>query len=104
MSYSYEITPRPAELGGGWRLRLLDGTEEMGGGVFPIDQERTDPQQGIDWWNGLQEAERAWWLKQAVERGAVGTAAEAYLSYLLIEAHLDAEATAQEWIDSRPSE
>lgn len=35
MSYSYEIDPRPAELGGGWRLRLLADGEEMGGGVFP---------------------------------------------------------------------
>jgi hypothetical protein len=35
MNYSYEILPRPVELGGGWRLRLLDGSEEVGGGVFP---------------------------------------------------------------------
>jgi hypothetical protein len=31
----YEILPRPAELGGGWRLRLLEKGEEVGGGVFP---------------------------------------------------------------------
>lgn len=103
MKYSYEITPRPVELGGGWRLQLLEDSVEVGGGVFPIDQEQAAPQNGMDWWNGLQEKERAWWLEQAVERGAQGTAAEAYLSYLLIEAHLDAEATAQEWIDSRES-
>src|SRR5476651_2453454 len=24
MQFSYEITPRPVELGGGWRLRLLE--------------------------------------------------------------------------------
>jgi len=101
MKYSYEITLRPVDLGGGWRLRLLEGSEEMGGGVFPIDQERVTSQNGIDWWNDLQEKERAWWLEQAIERGAQGTATEAYLSYLLIEAHLDAEATAQEWIDSK---
>lgn len=35
MDYSYEITPRPAHLGGGWRLRLLENGEEVGGGVFP---------------------------------------------------------------------
>lgn len=35
MNYSYEILPRPVELGGGWRLRLLEGSEEIGGGVFP---------------------------------------------------------------------
>lgn len=33
--YSYEVNPRPPELGGGWRLRLLEDGEEMGGGVFP---------------------------------------------------------------------
>lgn len=35
MNYSYEINPRPVELGGGWRLRLLEGDVEVGGGVFP---------------------------------------------------------------------
>lgn len=34
--YGYEITPRPAELGGGWRLRLFEDGEEAGGGVFPL--------------------------------------------------------------------
>lgn len=34
--YSYEITPRPVALGGGWRLRLLENGEEVGGGVFPL--------------------------------------------------------------------
>ena len=35
MEFSYEITPRPDNLGGGWRLRLLEDGEEVGGGVFP---------------------------------------------------------------------
>ena len=35
MDHSYEINLRPVELGGGWRLRLLEGGEEVGGGVFP---------------------------------------------------------------------
>lgn len=35
VTYSYEITPRPIELGGGWRLRLLEDNVEVGGGVFP---------------------------------------------------------------------
>ena len=30
-----EIRPRPPELGGGWRLRLLANGDEVGGGVFP---------------------------------------------------------------------
>lgn len=37
MSFSYEITQRPVELGGGWRLRLLEDGVEVGGGVFPPD-------------------------------------------------------------------
>jgi hypothetical protein len=98
MKYSYTITPRPAELGGGWRLRLLEDGEEVGGGVFPVEQ---DEAAGMVWWNGLQERERAWWLERAVERGALGTAADGYLSYLLAEAHADAEDTACEWLDSR---
>ena len=35
MPFSYEITPRPVELGGGWRLRLMEDGVEVGGGVFP---------------------------------------------------------------------
>jgi hypothetical protein len=41
MQFSYEITPRLVELGGGWRLRLLEDSVEVGGGVFP-------PVEGID--------------------------------------------------------
>lgn len=40
-NYSYEINPRPADLGGGWQLRLLEDGEEIGGGVFP-------PAEGIE--------------------------------------------------------
>lgn len=28
MKYSYEINPHPAELGGGWRLRLIEDGHE----------------------------------------------------------------------------
>jgi hypothetical protein len=35
VEYSYEIAPRPVNLGGGWRLRLLEDGVEVGGGVFP---------------------------------------------------------------------
>ena len=34
--YGFTIEPRPAELGGGWFLRLLESGEEVGGGVFPL--------------------------------------------------------------------
>ena len=37
MLFSYEITLHPVELGGGWRLRLLEDGVEVGGGVFPPD-------------------------------------------------------------------
>ncbi len=51
---SYDITPRPAELGGGWRLRLLENGEDVGGGVYPPgDAERAA------YGDALQEGE-AW--------------------------------------------
>ena len=39
--FRYEIMPRPAALGGGWRLRLLERGEEVGGGVFPLSEYAT---------------------------------------------------------------
>lgn len=33
----YEVHPRPAELGGGWRLYLYEDDVDVGGGVFPAD-------------------------------------------------------------------
>lgn len=36
MEYTYDILPRPDHLGGGWRLRLLQDGEEVGGGIFPV--------------------------------------------------------------------
>ena len=41
IEYSYKIDPRPADLGGGWRLRLLESGEEVGGGVFPLSEYAT---------------------------------------------------------------
>lgn len=38
MKYSYEIKPRPAELGGGWKLTLFEDGQEVGGGVFPPEE------------------------------------------------------------------
>lgn len=34
MKHTYEVEPRPEILGGGWRVRLLEDSEEVGGGVF----------------------------------------------------------------------
>ena len=47
IGYSYEITPRLTELGGGWRLRLLKDGKEIGGGVFPVAP--ADPNRGMAW-------------------------------------------------------
>jgi len=95
MEYSYEITPRPAELGGGWRLRLLQDGEEMGGGVFPVGQ--SDPHQGMIWWNAMTDAERGHWLKVAHS----ARPADAYHAFLLVETYTDAEREAYAWLDSR---
>jgi len=34
-NYSYQIDPRSVEVGGGWRLLLLENGEEVGSGIFP---------------------------------------------------------------------
>jgi hypothetical protein len=45
--YAYSITSRPDALGGGWRLRLLDDGEEVGGGVFPPVEGLDDSQEAL---------------------------------------------------------
>ena len=89
------VTPRLAELGSGWRLRLLEEGVEVGGGVFPVAS--ADPHQGMTWWNAMAEAERGYWL------GVADSArpADAYHAFLLAEAHADAEGEAYAWLDSR---
>jgi hypothetical protein len=95
MSYSYEITPRPIELGGGSRLRLLESEKKMGSGVFPVDD--SDADAGMRWWNKCNEQERAHWLTMAVS----ARPADAYHAFMLAETYADAESTAYEWLDSR---
>lgn len=95
-TYTYEIDPRPDELGGGWNLRLLHDGIGVGGGVFPVV---VDEAAGIAWWNGLREEERDWHLQQCAP--ALPTAANAYRAHLLVEAYNDAEETAANWLDSR---
>jgi len=95
MKHSYEINPRPVELGGGWQLRLLENGEEVGGGVFPISQEES--QAGMYWWNDLSEKQRSYWLMMAVS--AVPAAARH--AYLLAEAYNDAKDEAESWIATR---
>ena len=88
---SYEITPRPANLGGGWKLTLREDGQEAGGGVFPVPEE--NPQVGMEWWNSLPVEERSYWLVRA----ASAMPAAAHHAYLLAEAYNDAVATGEDW-------
>lgn len=88
---SYEIVPRPADLGGGWKLTLLEDGQEAGGGVFPVSKE--DPQKGMTWWNSLPVEERSYWLVRA----ASAIPADAYHAYLLSVAYDDAVDTGEDW-------
>lgn len=54
MAYAYEILPRPDHLGSGWRLRLLENGEEVGGGVFPLSDDLAE--QGISREDALADA------------------------------------------------
>ena len=38
-SFSFEVSPRLEALGGGWSLKLYEGKDEMGGGVFAAGDE-----------------------------------------------------------------
>jgi hypothetical protein len=95
MNYSYEITPRSADLGGGWRLRLLENDEEVGGGVFPVAL--ADPHQGMTWWNAMTEDERSYWL----EMTGSARPADAYDAFLLADAYSEAQSQAYAWLDAR---
>jgi len=95
MKHSYEINPRPVELGGGWKLTLLQDDQEAGGGVFPVPLE--DPQAGMNWWNELAQEQRAHWLMMA----ASAMPAAARHAYLLAEAYNDAQDEAESWITTR---
>jgi hypothetical protein len=95
--YDYEIIPRAPELGGGWRLRLLEDGQEVGGGVFPVV---FDDSRIFGWWQGLDQAARTQWI----QRAAQPTSADAYLAYLTDEAWHDATQAAGEWLDSRPTQ
>lgn len=92
--YTYEVLPRTA---GGWRLRLLDDGEEVGGGAFPLPW--PDDQDGVDWWNAMTTEVRAHWL--AVAGSAVP--ADAWHAYQLAEAQGDAIEEGENWLSTRPA-
>lgn len=92
--HTFSITPRPDSIGGGWNLKLLEDGAEMGGGVFPVDV--SDPQKGIDWWNGIGEKERALWLDEAKS----ARPADAWQAWLKAEAYDEAHAEGLDWVDS----
>jgi hypothetical protein len=92
---SYEIVPCPAEMGGGWRLRLLENDNEVGGRVFPVDT--SIPALGVEWWNGVSQSERAYWTNAA----SSAVPADAWRACLLAEAYASAESEAYDWLDSR---
>ena len=48
---SFLVEPRPLDCGGGWKLTLYQGKEEMGGGVFPSGDDGYSEayQEEFDW-------------------------------------------------------
>ena len=56
--YTFEINPRPVELGGGWKLRLLEAGEEVGGGVFPASTDEAESREAF----AAAQAEANDWL------------------------------------------
>lgn len=58
MNRTYNIEPRPAELGGGWNLKLFDGPDEMGGGAFPPVETPDQPDFDEAYQDALDEGEQ----------------------------------------------
>lgn len=94
MKRTYEIQPRANNLGGGWKLTLLEDGEEAGGGAFPVPEE--NPETGMTWWNALTEERRAHWLMMA----ASAIPAAARRAYLLAEAYNNAMDEGEDWTSS----
>jgi len=56
MRYSYEIKKRPAGIGAGWQLSLLENGQEVGGGIFPPGDEAKDADEALQ--TAFEDAER----------------------------------------------
>lgn len=88
----FEIVPRPAVLGGGWKLILWEDGQEIGSGVFPLPKESSVI--GMNWWNSMTQQERGYWIT----RSASAVPADARRAYLLAEAYEDAREQGESWI------
>ncbi len=97
MEYTYEVLPRSAELGGGYRLQLFEDGVEVGGGVFPLAW-ADEPQNGLAMWDDMSVEFKAHWTAVA---GSM-VPADAWLVYLTQEALGDAVEEAEEWLATRP--
>ncbi|WP_081926181.1 hypothetical protein [Massilia sp. LC238] len=91
MKRSYEISPRPQDLGGGWNLKLYEDDQEAVGGVFPIPAD--GPHEGMFWRKSLSEEPRAHWLMMA----ASAMPAAARHAFLTSEAYNDALDEGESW-------
>jgi hypothetical protein len=89
----FEIVPRPAVLGTGWQLTLLEDGEVVGSGVFPIPEE--PPEAGMTWWNAMTHQQQSYWQMMAISALPL----DARRAYLLAEAYADAREEGKKWVD-----
>jgi len=68
MGCSYNILFRPARLGGGWHLRLLENGMEVGGGVFPPVEGFENSELAIQAAYDEAQGEALDWLRTQLER------------------------------------
>jgi len=66
ISYTFKILPRPEDLGGGWRLYLLEDGQEVGGGIFPAEEYEgiaESPSQASEWAYDHALNEAQFWMR-----------------------------------------
>ncbi|WP_455285766.1 hypothetical protein [Cupriavidus necator] len=94
--YQIEIIMRHAQVGGGWRLSLIEDGVEVGAGRFPADPD-ADPEAKAAWLTALDDDERADWALRAgsYEPGQM------WAKFLSDQAYAAAEAEGRAWLGSR---